>query len=105
MKEVTIYTDGACSGNPGKGGWGCVLIYKGYQKEFSGFEENTTNNKMEIVAVIQALEKLKEPCKVDVFTDSAYVSNAFLQDWISNWQANGFKGSNKKEISNKDLWI
>lgn len=105
MKEVTIYTDGACSGNPGKGGWGCVLIYNGYKKEFSGYDENTTNNKMEIFAVIQALEKLKEPCKVDLFTDSAYVCNAFTEDWIANWRNNGYKNSNKKEISNKELWL
>ena len=105
MKKVTIYTDGACSGNPGKGGWGCVLIYKEYKKEFSGYDENTTNNKMEIFAVIQALEKLKEPCEVDIFTDSAYVCNAFTEDWIETWQNNGFKNSNKKEISNKELWI
>ena len=105
MKEITIYTDGACSGNPGKGGWGCVLMYNDYKKEFSGYDENTTNNKMELYAVIFALQKLKEPCKVDVYTDSAYVSNAFLNDWITAWQNNGFKTANKKEVQNKDMWI
>ena len=105
MKNVTIYTDGACSGNPGKGGWGCVLIYKDSKKEFSGYEETTTNNRMELTAIIEALKKLKEPCCVDLYTDSAYVSNAFLQDWISTWKLNGYKNSNKKEILNKDLWL
>ncbi len=105
MKKITIYTDGACSGNPGKGGWGCVLIYNDYKKTFSGYDENTTNNKMELMAVIEALKKLKEPCEVDVYTDSAYVSNAFLNDWITNWQNNGFKTAGKKEVQNKDLWL
>ena len=105
MKQVTIYTDGACSGNPGKGGWGCVLIYKDVQKEFSGYDENTTNNKMELYAVIFALQKLKEPCMVDIYTDSAYVSNAFLNDWITSWQNNGFRTANKKEVQNKDMWL
>ena len=105
MKNVEIYTDGACSGNPGKGGWGCVLIYNGFKKEFSGYDENTTNNRMELNAVIEALKKLKEPCNVDLFTDSAYVSNAFLNDWITTWKNNGFKNSSKKEISNKEMWL
>ena len=105
MKEVTIYTDGACSGNPGKGGWGCVLIYKGIQKEFSGYDANTTNNKMELTAVIEALKKLKEPCIADVYTDSAYVSNAFLQNWLENWKVNNFRTTSKKEVQNKDLWL
>lgn len=104
MKQVTIYTDGACSGNPGKGGWGCVLIYKDIQKEFSGYNPNTTNNKMELTAVIEALKKLKEPCLVDIYTDSAYVSNAFLNNWIDAWQKNNFKTTNKKEVLNINLW-
>ena len=104
MKNVTIYTDGACSGNPGAGGWGCVLIYNGVQKSWSGFEKQTTNNKMELTAVIEALKKLREPCNVDVFTDSAYVSNAFLQNWIGKWQKNGFVGSDKKPVQNLSLW-
>ena len=80
MKKVTIYTDGACSKNPGPGGWGCVLIYNGIEKEYSGFENDTTNNRMELLSVIEALQKLKEPCEVDIYSDSAYVVNAFLQD-------------------------
>lgn len=105
MKKVELYTDGACSGNPGKGGWGAVLIYKGIQKQFSGYEEQTTNNRMEITAVVKGLQLLKESCQVTVFSDSAYVCNAFLQNWIDNWQANGWKTANKKPISNKDLWL
>ena len=104
MKKITLYTDGACSGNPGKGGWGAVLIYKEYQKEFSGFEEETTNNKMELTAVIEGLKRLKEQCIVDIYTDSAYVCNAFQENWIETWKNNGFKNSNKKEISNIELW-
>ena len=104
MKKVTLYTDGACSGNPGKGGWGAVLLYNEYKKEFSGYDAETTNNKMELTAVIEGLKKLKEPCEVDVFTDSAYVCNAFTQNWIDNWKVNGFKNSGKKQISNIELW-
>ena len=104
MKEVTIYTDGACSGNPGKGGWGCVLIYKEHQKEFSGYDPETTNNRMELTAVIESLKKLKEPCKVDLYTDSAYVSNAFLNNWIEAWKNNNFKTANNKLVQNLDLW-
>ena len=104
MKEVTIYTDGACSGNPGKGGWGCVLIYKGYQKEFSGYNAETTNNRMELTAVIEGLKKLKEPCKVDLYTDSAYVCNAFVNGWIDSWKNNNFKTANNKPVQNLDLW-
>lgn len=104
MKNVIIYTDGACSYNPGPGGWGCVLIYKNIQKQFSGFEQNTTNNKMELTAVIEALKKLKEPCNVELYSDSAYVCNAFLQNWIGNWKQNGFRGADKKPIQNLELW-
>ena len=104
MKKVILYTDGACSGNPGKGGWGAVLIYNEYQKEFSGYFEETTNNQMELFAVIQGLKKLKEPCEVDIYTDSAYVCNAFNENWVDNWQKNGFKNSDKKPISNLELW-
>lgn len=104
MKEITLYTDGACSGNPGKGGWGAVLIYKNLQKEFSGYNEQTTNNRMELTAVVEGLKKLKEPCNVTVYTDSAYVSNAFLNKWIDKWQSNGWKGSDKKPVLNQDLW-
>lgn len=105
MKEVILYTDGACSGNPGKGGWGAVLIYKGIQKEFSGYEELTTNNRMELTAVIEGLKKLKEQCIVTIYTDSAYVCNAFVNKWIENWQQNGWKTANKKSILNKELWL
>ena len=105
MKEVELYTDGACSGNPGMGGYGIVLIYKGIQKEFSGFEKETTNNRMELTAVIEGLRKLKECCKVTIYTDSAYVCNAFENGWIENWKANNWKTSNKKDVLNKDLWL
>lgn len=104
MKKITLYTDGACSGNPGVGGWGCVLIYREVKKEFSGAEPDTTNNRMELLAVISGLEKLKEPCEVDIYSDSAYVTNAFLQNWIENWILNSWRGSDKKEVKNRDLW-
>lgn len=104
MKSVVIYTDGACSCNPGPGGWGAVLIYKNVKKEMSGFESVTTNNQMELTAVIQALLTLKEPCIVDLYSDSAYVVNAFLEDWVTNWQKNNYRNAKKKEIENIDLW-
>lgn len=104
MKEVTIYTDGACSGNPGKGGWGAVLIYGNIQRELSGFEEVTTNNKMELTACIEALKMLTEPCNVNLFSDSAYVVNAFNDDWISGWIKNNWRNSQKKEVANIELW-
>lgn len=104
MKKVTIYTDGACSGNPGVGGWGAILFYKDQMREMSGFEENTTNNKMELTAAIKALERLKEPCEVELYSDSAYLVNAFLEGWLTKWQMNGFKSSNKKPVQNVDLW-
>lgn len=104
MKEIVLYTDGACSGNPGPGGWGCVLQYNNNQKEMSGFEPNTTNNRMELMAVIKGLEALKEPCSVNVYTDSSYVFNAFTQNWIDNWQKNNWVNSAKKPVLNVDLW-
>lgn len=104
MKTVTIYTDGACSGNPGVGGWGAILFYKDQMREMSGFEENTTNNKMELTAAIKALERLKEPCEVELYSDSAYLVNAFLEGWLTKWQMNGFRSSNKKPVQNVDLW-
>lgn len=104
MKRVTIYTDGACSVNPGPGGWGCVLIFNGVEKEFSGFENDTTNNRMEMLAVIQALSKLKEPCEIDLYSDSAYVVNAFIKDWITSWQQKDWKNAEKKPVKNTDLW-
>ena len=103
-KEVTIYTDGACSGNPGIGGWGAILMYQGRRKEFSGCEKQTTNNRMELTAVISALEALKEPCKVQLYSDSAYTVNAFLEGWITSWQLKNWKGSDNKEVKNRDLW-
>lgn len=104
MKKVTIYTDGACSGNPGVGGWGAILFYRDEKREISGYEENTTNNKMELTAAIKALERLKEPCEVELYSDSAYLVNAFLEGWLTKWQMNGFKSSNKKPVQNVDLW-
>ena len=103
MKNITLYTDGACSGNPGKGGWGAILMYNDAKKEISGGESQTTNNRMELTAVIKGLEALKEECNVDIYSDSAYVVNAFLQDWITNWQNNGWK-SKKGVVLNIDLW-
>ncbi len=104
MKKVVIYTDGACSGNPGKGGWGAVLIYNGQEKEISGAEEVTTNNKMELTACIKSLKLLKEPCEVTLFSDSAYVVNAFNENWIEGWQNNNWRNSQKKEVANIELW-
>ena len=104
MKEVTIYTDGACSGNPGPGGWGAVLMYGEHRKEISGGDAHTTNNRMELTGVIEALELLKQPCKVRLYSDSAYLVNAFNQHWIANWQRNGWQTSQKKPVENKELW-
>ena len=104
MKQVTIYTDGACSGNPGPGGWGAILIYFDYQKEISGAEPLTTNNRMELTAAIQALNLLKESCQVDLFTDSTYLCNGFQKGWVYHWVENSWKTSSKKPVENKDLW-
>ena len=104
MKEIQIYTDGACSGNPGPGGWAAILIYKGTEKELSGYERATTNNRMEISGVLYALKALKEPCRVDIYTDSAYVCNTFNQGWIFHWQKNGWLTASKKPVENRDLW-
>lgn len=103
-KKVTIYTDGACSGNPGPGGWGAILFYKGRAKELSGFEQDTTNNRMELKAVIEAVGALKAPCNLSIHTDSAYVCNAFKQGWLDNWSSNGWKTASKKPVENQDLW-
>ena len=103
MKEVTIYTDGACSGNPGPGGWGAILMYNENSKEISGAQNDTTNNIMEITAVLEALKLLKEECNVKVYSDSAYVVNAFNQGWINNWQKNNWKTSNKEPVKNREL--
>ena len=104
MKKVQIYTDGACSGNPGKGGWGAVLVYNGKEKEISGAEYNTTNNRMELTAVIEALKALKEPCEVSVTTDSKYVCDAINQRWVYSWKKNGWKRGKNKPALNPDLW-
>ncbi len=104
MKKVEIYTDGACSGNPGKGGWGAVLVYNGTEKEISGAEYNTTNNRMELTAVIEALKALKVPCEVTVTTDSKYVCDAINQGWVYSWKKNGWKRGKNKPALNPDLW-
>jgi len=104
MKQVTIYTDGACSGNPGPGGWGAVLMFNEFRKEMSGFEPQTTNNRMELTAVIVALSALKEPCEVKLYSDSAYLVNAFQQRWLDNWQKRNWVKSDKKPVENQDLW-
>ena len=104
ISEVTIYTDGACSGNPGPGGWAAILMAGGAKKELSGGERDTTNNRMELMAVIEGLKALKRPCKVDIYSDSAYVVNAFEQNWIGKWMKNGWKNSAKAEVANSDLW-
>lgn len=104
MKEVTIYTDGACSGNPGPGGWGAVLIYGEHKKEISGAKKETTNNEMELTAVIEGLKLLKEQCKVELYSDSAYVVNAFLNNWLESWKKNGWKTAGKKPVKNQELW-
>ncbi len=103
-KRVTLYTDGACSGNPGLGGYGGILIYGDIQREYSGAEQETTNNRMEIMAVIVGLKRLKYPCIVDVYSDSAYTVNAFNEGWIYSWKKNGWKKADKKEVQNVDLW-
>ncbi len=104
MKKVIIYTDGACSGNPGPGGWGTILMYGDNKKEISGGKEDTTNNVMEITAVIEGLKLLKYPCEVEIYSDSAYVVNAFNQDWITSWKKNGWKNSKKEDVKNRELW-
>ena len=104
MKEIVVYTDGACSGNPGPGGWGAVLIYGTHQKELSGFAEQTTNNRMELTAAIEALRVIKESCKIQLHSDSAYLCRAFNENWLNSWQKNGWKTSGKKAVENQDLW-
>ena len=104
MKQVTIYTDGACSGNPGPGGWGAVLMFRGFRREMSGYEPQTTNNRMELTAAIEALSALREPCSVSLYSDSSYLVNAFTQGWLDNWQRRSWVKSDKKPVENKDLW-
>jgi ribonuclease HI len=104
ISEVTIYTDGACSGNPGPGGWAAILIAGNFKKELSGGEAQTTNNRMELAGVINGLRALKRPCKVTIYSDSAYIVNAFNQKWLAKWMTNGWKNSAKAEVANADLW-
>ena len=104
MNEVTIYTDGACSGNPGKGGWGAILIYAKEKKYMSGSKQLTTNNQMELTATIEALKAISKPSNIALYTDSQYVKNG-ITSWIFNWKKNGWKTANKKPVANKDLWI
>ena len=104
MKQVTLYTDGACSGNPGPGGWGAVLLYGQFRRELSGYHPATTNNRMELTAAIQGLSALTEPCKVSLYTDSAYLAHAFQKGWLAAWQKNHWLKSDKKPVENQDLW-
>lgn len=104
MKEITIYTDGACSGNPGPGGWGAVLIYNLHRKEISGGEKLTTNNRMELTALIKALEIVNQKCKINIFTDSKYLCDGINKGWAENWRKNSWKKSDKKPVINPDLW-
>ncbi len=104
MKKVEIYTDGACSNNPGKGGWAAILIYNGHEKVISGGELDTTNNRMELKSIIEALKILKEKCEVTIYSDSAYAINPFIKNWIYDWIKNNWKNSEKNEIKNVDLW-
>lgn len=104
MKNVDIFTDGACSGNPGPGGWGAILRYKGIDKEISGGEPQTTNNRMELTSVIEALKLLKEPCNVTLWTDSRYVADGLSKGWAEKWKSNGWKKPDKKPALNPDLW-
>ena len=105
MKKVDLYTDGACSGNPGAGGYGAILIYRGIEEEISGGEPSTTNNRMEIFAVIAGLRCLKESCDVTIYSDSAYTVNAFNKGWIQGWKTNGWKKADGKPVLNADLWL
>lgn len=104
MEKVIIYTDGACSGNPGPGGWGTILMHHENKKEISGGEKDTTNNVMELTAVIEGLKALKFPCEVDLYSDSAYVVNAFEKGWIYNWVKNNWKTAGKEPVKNQELW-
>ena len=104
MKTVTLYTDGACSGNPGPGGWGAILEYNGVEKELSGGEVETTNNRMELTAVIRGLEALKEPCIVELYSDSKYVIDGLSKGWAASWRKNSWRKADKKPALNPDLW-
>ena len=104
MKHVTIYSDGACSGNPGPGGWGTILVYQGREKELSGAEPQTTNNRMELLAAITGLEQLREPCVVTLVSDSRYLCESISQGWVFAWEKNGWRKADKKPALNVDLW-
>ena len=104
MKHVDIYTDGACRGNPGKGGWGAILVYQGHEKELSGGEQQTTNNRMELMAAISALEALKEPCEITLYSDSKYMIDSITKGWVYSWKAKGWKKADKSPALNPDLW-
>lgn len=104
MKKVTLYTDGACSGNPGVGGYGAVLMYGNHEKRISGAEKDTTNNRMELFAVISGLRCLKEPCEVTIYSDSAYTVNGFVKGWVYEWEKNGWRKADGKAVLNDDLW-
>ncbi len=104
MKHVDIYTDGACRGNPGRGGWGAILVFEGREREMSGGEAMTTNNRMELMGVISALEALKEPCKVTLTSDSKYLTDAINKGWLDSWKARGWKKADKSPVLNVELW-
>ncbi len=104
IKTVSVYCDGACSGNPGPGGWGALLMYRNAKKEIAGFVLDTTNNRMELIACIEALKVLKEPCKVNIHTDSAYLFNAYDKNWIGSWKSKGWKKADNKPVENIELW-
>ena len=103
MKEVSLYTDGACRGNPGRGGWGAILVFGKYERELSGGDAMTTNNRMELTAAIEGLSALKEPCRVTLYSDSKYLVDAFLEGWVYSWEAHGWRRG-KDEVKNPDLW-
>ncbi len=105
MDKVTIYTDGACSYNPGPGGWGAILMYGENKKEISGGKKETTNNEMELTAAYEALKMLKHPCEVELYSDSSYLINGFIKKWIDNWQKNNWRTANKRPVKNKELWV
>ena len=104
MKEVTVYSDGACSGNPGPGGWGTVVVYRGHELELSGAEPETTNNRMELLGAIMGMEKLKEPCQVTLISDSRYLCESINQGWVFQWEQKGWRKADKKPALNVDLW-
>ena len=104
MKKVELYTDGACRGNPGRGGWGAILVYAGREKELSGGEEITTNNRMELMAAIAGMEALKEPCEITLTSDSKYLVDAINQGWLDSWKARGWKKADKSPVLNVELW-